>query len=116
VPHDHLLALFRHTPTNCHRHPLRVSIIIANATTTFHQTDVHALSLLTETNVRFDFPLNPTKFIPFYGGAKFHDYHHRIGEHSQSNFAPTFTYCDYLYGTDKVRSSSDPFSNYLIKS
>ncbi|XP_047044154.1 very-long-chain aldehyde decarbonylase GL1-10-like [Lolium rigidum] len=49
----------------------------------------------------FDFPLNPTKLIPFYGGAQYHDHHHRVGEHSHSNFAPTFTYCDYLYGTDK---------------
>ncbi|XP_047063735.1 very-long-chain aldehyde decarbonylase GL1-10-like [Lolium rigidum] len=48
----------------------------------------------------FDFPFNPTNFIPFYGGARHHDYHHRVG--SQSNFAPTFTYCDYLYGTDKL--------------
>ncbi|KAK1685187.1 hypothetical protein QYE76_046035 [Lolium multiflorum] len=47
----------------------------------------------------FDFPFNPTNFIPFYGGARHHDYHHRVG--NQSNFAPTFTYCDYLYGTDK---------------
>ncbi|KAK1685222.1 hypothetical protein QYE76_046070 [Lolium multiflorum] len=50
-------------------------------------------------SVLFDFPFNPTNFIPFYGGARHHDYHHRVG--SQSNFAPTFTYCDYLYGTDK---------------
>ncbi|KAL6658560.1 hypothetical protein ACP70R_004146 [Stipagrostis hirtigluma subsp. patula] len=54
-----------------------------------------------DTHSGFDFPFNPTKFIPFYGGAKFHDYHHRVGRRSQSNFASVFTFCDYLYGTDK---------------
>lgn len=51
---------------------------------------------------RYNFPFSPTKFIPFYGGAEFHDYHHYIGDQSQSNFGPVFTYCDYIYGTDKV--------------
>ncbi|KAJ8766215.1 hypothetical protein K2173_021732 [Erythroxylum novogranatense] len=31
----------------------------------------------------------------------YHDYHHYVGGQSQSNFASVFTYCDYLYGTDK---------------
>ncbi|CAN6466563.1 unnamed protein product [Victoria cruziana] len=53
-----------------------------------------------ETHCGYDFPWCPTKFIPFYGGAEYHDYHHFVGK-SQSNFAPVFTYCDYLYGTDK---------------
>ncbi|KAK1653995.1 hypothetical protein QYE76_071800 [Lolium multiflorum] len=48
-----------------------------------------------------DFPFNPTRLIPFYGGAEFHDYHHRVGGQSQSNFSSVFTFCDYLYGTDK---------------
>ncbi|XP_072986626.1 very-long-chain aldehyde decarbonylase GL1-10-like [Typha latifolia] len=54
-----------------------------------------------ETHSGYDFPLNPTKYIPFYGGAEYHDYHHYVGGQSQSNFASVFTYCDYLYGTDK---------------
>ncbi|VAI10414.1 unnamed protein product [Triticum turgidum subsp. durum] len=49
----------------------------------------------------FNFPFNPTKLIPFYGGAQHHDYHHRVGGQSQSNFSSVFTFCDYLYGTDK---------------
>ncbi|MQL72403.1 hypothetical protein Taro_004780 [Colocasia esculenta] len=49
----------------------------------------------------YDFPLTPTKYIPFYGGAEYHDYHHYVGGQSQSNFASVFTYCDYIYGTDK---------------
>ncbi|TVU05191.1 hypothetical protein EJB05_48345, partial [Eragrostis curvula] len=49
----------------------------------------------------FKFPFIPTKFIPFYGGAEFHDYHHYVGRQSQCNFAPVFTFCDDIYGTDK---------------
>jgi len=58
---------------------------------------------------RYDFSWSPTRFIPFYGGAKYHDYHHYVGRHSQSNFASVFTYCDYLYGTDKVSPVSDNY-------
>ncbi|XP_059637579.1 methylsterol monooxygenase 1-1-like isoform X1 [Cornus florida] len=54
-----------------------------------------------ETHSGYDFPWSPTKFIPFYGGAEYHDYHHYVGGRSQSNFASIFTYCDYIYGTDK---------------
>ncbi|XP_077235528.1 methylsterol monooxygenase 1-1-like isoform X2 [Tasmannia lanceolata] len=54
-----------------------------------------------ETHSGYDFPRSPTKYIPFYGGAQYHDYHHYVGGQSQSNFASVFTYCDYIYGTDK---------------
>ncbi|PIA57185.1 hypothetical protein AQUCO_00600133v1 [Aquilegia coerulea] len=54
-----------------------------------------------ETHSGYNFPWSPTKYIPFYGGAEYHDYHHFIGGQSQSNFASVFTYCDYIYGTDK---------------
>ncbi|KAH7856623.1 hypothetical protein Vadar_003619 [Vaccinium darrowii] len=54
-----------------------------------------------ETHSGYDLPWTPTKFIPFYGGAEYHDYHHYVGGQSQSNFASVFTYCDYIYGTDK---------------
>ncbi|XP_039137581.1 LOW QUALITY PROTEIN: very-long-chain aldehyde decarbonylase GL1-10-like [Dioscorea cayenensis subsp. rotundata] len=54
-----------------------------------------------ETHSGYDFPFAPTKLIPFYGGAEYHDYHHYVGGQSQSNFASVFTYCDYIYGTDK---------------
>ncbi|CAK9135972.1 unnamed protein product [Ilex paraguariensis] len=47
-------------------------------------------------------PSTPTKYIPFYGGADYHDYLHYVGGQSQSNFASVFTYCDYINGTDKV--------------
>ncbi|XP_062217092.1 very-long-chain aldehyde decarbonylase GL1-10-like [Phragmites australis] len=54
-----------------------------------------------DTHGGFNFPFNPTKLIPFYGGAEYHDYHHYVGRQSQSNFASVFTFCDYIYGTDK---------------
>ncbi|KAK3038502.1 hypothetical protein RJ639_029800, partial [Escallonia herrerae] len=54
-----------------------------------------------ETHSGYDLPCSPTKYIPFYGGADYHDYHHYVGGQSQSNFASVFTYCDYIYGTDK---------------
>uniref|UniRef100_A0A6M2EB19 Fatty acid hydroxylase domain-containing protein n=1 Tax=Populus davidiana TaxID=266767 RepID=A0A6M2EB19_9ROSI len=54
-----------------------------------------------ETHSGYDFPWTPTKYIPFYGGADYHDYHHYVGGQSQSNFASVFTYCDFIYGTDK---------------
>ncbi|KAL6981807.1 hypothetical protein U1Q18_023427 [Sarracenia purpurea var. burkii] len=60
---------------------------------------------------RYEFPWSPSKYVPFYGGAEYHDYHHFVGGKSQSNFASVFTYCDYLYGTNKLmkksRSDSD---------
>ncbi|CAN0908636.1 Methylsterol monooxygenase 1-2 [Linum grandiflorum] len=53
------------------------------------------------THSGYDFPWDITKYIPFYGGAKFHNYHHYVGGQSHSNFSAIFTYCDYIYGTDK---------------
>ena len=57
-----------------------------------------------DTHSGFTFPFSPTKLIPFYGGAEYHDYHHYVGRQSQSNFASVFTFCDYIYGTDKVHT------------
>ncbi|KAG6577591.1 Methylsterol monooxygenase 1-2 [Cucurbita argyrosperma subsp. argyrosperma] len=54
-----------------------------------------------DTHSGYDFPWSLTKFIPFYGGSDHHDYHHYVGGQSHSNFASVFTYCDYIYGTDK---------------
>ncbi|KAF5800656.1 putative 4-alpha-methylsterol monooxygenase [Helianthus annuus] len=54
-----------------------------------------------ENHSGYDFPWTFRKYIPFTAGADYHDYHHYVGGQSQSNFAPVFTYCDYIYGTDK---------------
>ncbi|KAK7294937.1 hypothetical protein RJT34_17836 [Clitoria ternatea] len=70
-----------------------------------------------DTHSGYDFPWNPTKYIPFYGGSAYHDYHHYVGLRSQSNFASIFTYCDYIYGTYKgykyikqMRKKDSPYS------
>ncbi|MED6145377.1 Methylsterol monooxygenase 1-1 [Stylosanthes scabra] len=54
-----------------------------------------------DTHSGYEFPWSPTKYIPFYVGAKYHDYHHYVGGRSKCNFSTVFTYCDYLYGTNK---------------
>lgn len=45
----------------------------------------------------YDFPWSLNRWFPFYGGAHFHDHHHRI--HS-GNYSSTFTWVDALFGTD----------------
>lgn len=47
----------------------------------------------------YDLPYSPRRWIPGYGGAEFHDHHHRI--HS-GNYASTFIWTDWLYGTDQA--------------
>ncbi|XP_057497975.1 methylsterol monooxygenase 1-1-like [Actinidia eriantha] len=70
-----------------------------------------------ETHSGYDFPWSPSKFIPFYGGSEYHDYHHFVGGRSQSNFASVFTYCDYIYGTDKgYRYQKEVFEKLREKS
>ncbi|CAK8542220.1 unnamed protein product [Lathyrus sativus] len=54
-----------------------------------------------DTHSGYEFPWSFTKYIPFYGGPAYHDYHHFVGGTSQGNFASVFTYCDYIYGTQK---------------
>lgn len=49
-----------------------------------------------------DFPFSLEKFIPFYVGAEYHNYHHYAGGKTRTNFSSVFTYCDYIYGTNKV--------------
>eukprot|EP00478_Filoreta_tenera_P000975 GABV01000982.1.p1 GENE.GABV01000982.1~~GABV01000982.1.p1 ORF type:complete len:319 (+),score=68.87 GABV01000982.1:124-957(+) len=42
-------------------------------------------------------PLTPFHYLPFWGGASFHDFHH---SHNAGNFASTFTLWDKLFGTN----------------
>jgi len=51
-----------------------------------------------EAHSGYNFPWNPTRFIPFWGGAIFHDFHH---ETFTGNFSSTFTYMDRIFGTSK---------------
>lgn len=47
-------------------------------------------------HVGYDFPWRPSRFVPFVGGARFHDRHHR---RFNRNYAPTFVWLDRLLGT-----------------
>jgi sterol desaturase/sphingolipid hydroxylase (fatty acid hydroxylase superfamily) len=47
----------------------------------------------------YDLPFNPTNFIPFWGGAVHHDFHHKTFD---GPYASIFTWCDWMFGTDKV--------------
>jgi len=51
-----------------------------------------------EAHSGYTFPWNPTRFIPFWGGAHFHDFHH---ETFVGNYSSTFTYMDRIFGTSK---------------
>jgi len=51
-----------------------------------------------EAHSGYHFPWSPSNFIPFYGGPIFHDYHH---ETFSGNYASTFTYLDWIFGTSQ---------------
>jgi len=56
----------------------------------FETIDVHS---------GYDVPyLNVLHLIPFYGGSKFHDFHHY---NFTGNYASTFTWWDKIFGTDR---------------
>ncbi|XP_078580558.1 methylsterol monooxygenase 1-like [Branchiostoma floridae x Branchiostoma japonicum] len=46
----------------------------------------------------YDIPYNPMHLLPFYTGARFHDFHHM---NFNGNYAPTFRWWDKLLGTDQ---------------
>ncbi|KAK2166935.1 hypothetical protein LSH36_33g03043 [Paralvinella palmiformis] len=55
----------------------------------------------------YDIPyINPFHLIPGYAGAKFHDFHHY---NFTGNYASTFSWWDWLFGTDKQ------FKEFLAK-
>lgn len=51
-----------------------------------------------EAHCGYDFPWSGYNVIPFWGGAKFHDFHH---EKFTGNYASTFVIWDKVFGTDK---------------
>ncbi|GAA6077974.1 methylsterol monooxygenase 1 [Tachysurus ichikawai] len=51
-------------------------------------------------------PLNPLHLIPFYAGARFHDFHHM---NFVGNYGSTFTWWDRLFNTD------DQYNSYTQK-
>ncbi|CAI5472946.1 unnamed protein product [Closterium sp. Yama58-4] len=54
-----------------------------------------------EAHSGFEFPWSPSRFIPLYGGAEYHDYHHRCVYTDSGNYSSTFIYMDWIFGTDK---------------
>ncbi|KAK4788959.1 hypothetical protein SAY86_020278, partial [Trapa natans] len=54
-----------------------------------------------EAHCGYHFPWSPSNFLPLYGGADFHDYHHRLLYTKSGNYSSTFTYMDWIFGTDK---------------
>ncbi|MQM14904.1 hypothetical protein Taro_047838 [Colocasia esculenta] len=47
-----------------------------------------------EAHCGYHFPWSLSNFIPLYGGADFHDYHHRVLYTKSGNYSSTFTYMD----------------------
>lgn len=47
----------------------------------------------------YDGPWSLNRWIPMYGGARQHDHHHKT---FSGNYASTFIYMDWLFGTDKA--------------
>ncbi|KAJ4833303.1 Methylsterol monooxygenase 2-2 [Turnera subulata] len=54
-----------------------------------------------EAHCGYHFPWSPSNFLPLYGGADFHDYHHRLLYTKSGNYSSTFTYMDWIFGTDQ---------------
>ncbi|KAF0693564.1 Aste57867_15429 [Aphanomyces stellatus] len=69
----------------------------------------------------YELPWSPTRFLPFWGGAVHHDYHH---EKFDVNYASFFTVWDYVFGTDvafreaqhaKVLAGKSHWSDFFYK-
>ncbi len=62
-------------------------------------------------HVGYDFPWRPSRFVPFVGGARFHDRHHRRFKH---NYAPTFVWFDRLLGTADEKELGVPSAGAAV--
>ncbi|KXS16075.1 hypothetical protein M427DRAFT_123004 [Gonapodya prolifera JEL478] len=69
--------------------------------------DLHIISVFAWISVRivqeidahsgYDFPWSLRRFLPFVGGADFHDFHHM---NFLGNYSSTFRWWDWIFGTD----------------
>jgi methylsterol monooxygenase len=50
-----------------------------------------------EVHSGYDFPWSLNNWVPFWGGAEFHDYHHKT---FVDNYSSTFTVWDSVFGTN----------------
>ncbi|KAL2349370.1 hypothetical protein Fmac_003370 [Flemingia macrophylla] len=53
-----------------------------------------------EVHCGYHFPWSLANFLPLYAGADHHDYHHRLLYTKSGNYSSTFTYMDWIFGTD----------------
>ncbi|KAL2523730.1 Methylsterol monooxygenase 2-2 [Abeliophyllum distichum] len=63
-----------------------------------------------EAHCGYHFPLSLSNFLPLYGGADFHDYHHRLLYTKSGNYSSTFVYMDcyaFLYKKTDLPQSDD---------
>ncbi|KAI8824368.1 uncharacterized protein EV422DRAFT_318113 [Fimicolochytrium jonesii] len=97
-----------------HAHPIEVLVLgqgffIGPVLLLLMGVDMHVITMfawlalrLVETvdvHAGYDFPWSFHKFIPFWGGAEFHDYHHMA---FVGNYSSSFRYWDWLFGTDQA--------------
>jgi 4-alpha-methyl-delta7-sterol-4alpha-methyl oxidase len=61
-------------------------------------------ALFTHCGYNLPFPLSPFEWVPFFGGAAFHDYHHKA---FTCNYASRFTYLDKIFGTYKEEGGDE---------
>eukprot|EP01113_Clastostelium_recurvatum_P049771 TRINITY_DN927_c0_g1_i2.p1 TRINITY_DN927_c0_g1~~TRINITY_DN927_c0_g1_i2.p1 ORF type:complete len:289 (-),score=66.66 TRINITY_DN927_c0_g1_i2:54-896(-) len=66
-----------------------VTLYLWLATRLFQTVEAHA---------GYHFPWSPTRLIPFWGGAHFHDFHH---ETFVGNYSSSFTLWDWVFGTSR---------------
>ncbi|KAJ6948151.1 hypothetical protein NC651_002495 [Populus alba x Populus x berolinensis] len=52
-----------------------------------------------EAHCGYHFPWSLSNFLPLYGGADFHDYHHRLLYTKSGNYSSTFTYMDWFFSS-----------------
>jgi len=55
------------------------------------------LVLVVDVHAGYDFPWSLRHWLPFWGGADFHDYHHMA---FVGNYSSTFRWWDWIFGTD----------------
>ncbi|XP_070549613.1 methylsterol monooxygenase 1-like [Ptychodera flava] len=60
----------------------------------------------------YDLPYNPLHLLPFYAGARFHDFHHM---NFHGNYAPTFIWWDKIFGTDRQYEEFKAKHEKLVK-
>ncbi|KAB5520357.1 hypothetical protein DKX38_024676 [Salix brachista] len=67
-----------------------------------------------EAHCGYHFPWSLSNFLPLYGGANFHDYHHRLLYTKSGNYSSTFIYMDWCLSSfcTKKRAILSAFCNY----